>query len=282
MFSVASLDMLRWQGRRTHKWASAIESDDVLPPYVGGKALSSLEVTLAGMVAKFAKRAALDDDDRKALFALPFRTRMCEAGLYLVREGSLTEECVLILEGFAFRHKLTADGGRQIVSIHMDGDFVDLEGALLNVADHNVQTLTRCKVAMVPRRAIRDIIKSHPAIALAMWVDTLVDASIHREWVMNVGRRQAKERIAHLLCEIGRRMEVAGIAEPDGYEFAMTQEQLADATGLTPVHVNRTVKLLEKEGLIERERRFVRVPDWSALRNVAGFNELYLHLDQVA
>ena len=244
--------------------------------------METLEDTLAGMVAKFQKRAELDDGDRAALFALPFRTRMCEAGIYLVREGAPTDECCLILEGFAFRHKLTEDGGRQIVSLHLEGDFVDLEGALLTFGDHNVQTLTRCKVAIVPRKAIRDLIRSHPAISLAIWVDTLVDASMHREWLTNVGRRRAKERIAHLFCEIGRRMEIAGIGQPDGYAFPMTQEQLADATGLTPVHVNRTLKILEDEGLIERERRYLRVPDWNALRDLAGFNELYLHLDQLA
>jgi CRP-like cAMP-binding protein len=234
------------------------------------------------MVVKFARRAPLDESDRRALMQLPFRTRTCEAGLYLVREGSLTNDCVLILEGFAFRHKLTVEGDRQIVSVHIDGDFVDLEGSLLKVADHNVQTLTRCKIATIPAQAIVALIDSHPSVGRAMWVDTLIDGSIFREWVMNVGRRPAKERIAHLFCEIGRRLEVAGLANHDGYTFPMTQEQLADATGLTAVHVNRTIKLLESEGYIKRERRFLRVPDWEALRALAGFNEIYLHLDQAA
>lgn len=244
--------------------------------------MGSLPETLTGMVTKFAKRSALDEADRQALFALPFRERICEAGLYLVREGSQTEESTLILEGFAFRHKLTVEGTRQIVSLHIDGDFVDLEGSLLTVADHNVQTLTRCRVAMVPCREIRKLLRERPNVALAMWVDTLVDASVHREWVLNVGRRPAKERIAHLFCEIGRRLEFAGLAQADGYRFPMTQEQLADATGLTPVHVNRTIKALEADGFIMRERRFLKVPDWQALRTLAGFNELYLHLDQAA
>lgn len=100
--------------------------------------------------------------------------------------------------------------------------------------------------------------------------------------MLNVGRRPAKERIAHLFCEIGRRLEFAGLAQADGYRFPMTQEQLADATGLTPVHVNRTIKALEADGFIMRERRFLKVPDWQALRTLAGFNELYLHLDQAA
>lgn len=241
-----------------------------------------LDHILARMIRKFAKRAPLDEADRAALLSLPFTVRTREAGQYLVREGSPTVECILITDGFAFRHKLTIEGERQIVSLHLPGDFVDLEGALLNVADHNVQTLTRCEVATIPRAAIIDLIDRHPRVGRAMWIDTLVDSSIFREWIMNVGRRNARERVAHLFCEIGRRLEVAGLAQGDGYRFPMTQEQLADATGLTTVHINRTIKALEEDGFIRRERRYLHVPDWEKLRNLAGFNELYLHLDQVA
>ena len=244
--------------------------------------MSDLETTLSKMVQKFRHRERLSEDDCKALLALPFRVRTCEAGVYLVREGSPTEECVLLLEGFAFRHKLTVEGDRQIVSVHIDGDLLDLQGSLLKISDHNVQTLTRSKVAMIPAKAIEKLIEQHPAVGRAMWIDTLIDGSIFREWVMNVGRRPAKERIAHLFCEIGRRLEFAGLATSDGYVFPMTQEQLADATGLTAVHVNRTIKALESEGYIKRERKFMRIPDWEALRTLAGFNELYLHLDQAA
>ena len=113
-------------------------------------------------------------------------------------------------------------------------------------------------------------------------MDSLVDSSIFREWVVNVGRRDARARIAHLLCEFARRLELAGLTNGEGYELPMTQEHLADATGLTPVHVNRTLKRLEKEGLVVRNRRHVGIPDWEQLRAVAGFSELYLHLDQVA
>jgi CRP-like cAMP-binding protein len=116
---------------------------------------------------------------------------------------------------------------------------------------------------------------------MSMWIDTLIDASIFREWVVNVGRRDARARIAHLLCEFARRLEVADLVHEYRYELPMTQEQIADSTGLTPVHVNRVLKALASEGLIERERRFVRIPDWEALRRAGGFSELYLHLDQV-
>jgi len=149
------------------------------------------------------------------------------------------------------------------------------------VADHNVQALTGCELACIPREAIRELILSHPRVGMAMWLDTLVDGSIFREWVVNVGRRDARSRIAHLLCEFARRLEAAGLAAEYRYELPMTQEQLADATGLTPVHVNRILMTLSRDGLIERKRRIVGIPDWEALRRVAGFSETYLHLDQV-
>jgi len=237
---------------------------------------------LSVMLRKLETRAALDDGDREALLALPCRLQTVEPAVYIVREGQELERSCLILSGFAFRHKVTIEGARPIVSVHIPGDFVDLEGALLDIADHNVQALTRCELAFIPRAAMRALILGHPRIALAMWVDTLIDSSIFREWVVNVGRRDARSRIAHLLCEFARRLEVAGLAEEYGYQLPMTQEQIADATGLTPVHVNRVLMALARDGLIERYKRHVRIPEWESLRRVAGFSEVYLHLDQAA
>ncbi len=238
---------------------------------------SALEI----MLRKFSRRGPLDRQDREALLNLSYRTQTIEASTYIVREGERPTQSCLIVSGFAYRHKVTADGARQIVSVHIPGDFVDLEGALLNVADHNVQALTRCEVAFIRREAVRDLILSHPKVGMTMWVDTLIDGAVFREWVVNVGRRDARSRIAHLLCEFARRLEVAGLADEYRYELPMTQEQLADATGLTPVHVNRILQQLTREGLVEREKRFVAIPDWEKLSRVAGFTETYLHLDQV-
>ena len=233
------------------------------------------------MLRKFESRAPLDEEDRKALLSLPFRIQTLEPASYVVREGEHPRRSCLILSGLAFRHKVTLDGARQIVGVHIPGDFVDLEGSLLTLADQNVQALTRCEMAFVPRDSVRNLIAAYPRLAASMWIDTLIDASIFREWVVNVGRRDARARIAHLLCEFARRLEVADLSEQYRYELPMTQEQIADSTGLTPVHVNRVLKALSSEGLIERERRFVRIPDWAALRRAGGFSELYLHLDQV-
>ena len=244
--------------------------------------MPSVPAILEGMIRKFERRASLSDADREALLGLPFRMTRAEPGRYLVREGAVADHSILIISGLAYRHKISADGSRQIVSIHIPGDFVDLEGSLLKVADHNVQALTRCDLATVPRAALREVLLAHPQVAYAMWIDTLIDASIFREWIMNVGRRDARERLAHIFCEFALRLESAGMGSTTGYELPMTQEQLADATGLTAVHVNRTLKAMDAEGLIKRERRFILIPDWEKLRTVAGFSELYLHLDQVA
>lgn len=244
--------------------------------------MTQLPDVLKYMVRKFERRAALSEADRAVLFNLPFRTRTVEPHQYILREGDRNTECCLILNGFAYRQKTTVEGSRQILSLHIRGDFVDLEAALLRQADHNIQALTRCEVANIPSSAIRALQLSHPAVAQAMWVDTLIDASIFREWIVNVGRRDARARVAHLLCEFAKRLELAGLADETGYELPMTQEQLGDATGLTVVHVNRTLKTLESEGLIKRQRRFIHIPDWQLLRSVAGFSELYLHQDQLA
>ena len=242
----------------------------------------SLSSVLERLIHKLELRSRLDQGDRQAVLTLPFRHQIFEPGKYIIREGSSATHSALIVGGFACRHKVTIDGARQIMSVHVPGDFIDLEGALLTTADHNVQALSRCELALVPVEAVRKLLVEHPSVARALWVDTLVDSSIFREWIVNVGRRDARSRIAHLLCEFARRLELAGLTNGEGYELPMTQEHLADATGLTPVHVNRTLKRLEKEGLVVRNRRFVGIPDWEQLRAVAGFSELYLHLDQVA
>ena len=242
--------------------------------------MASVSQIFERTVRKFETRAPLDPADRQALYDLPFEIRSIDPNRYIVREGDRPPGATLIVEGLAFRQKVTIDGGRQILSVHIPGDFVDLEGSLLRVADHNVQALTRCEVAIVPRDAIVALIDKHAKIAHAMWVDTLIDASIYREWIVNVGRRDSRSGMCHLLCEFARRLEAAGLGNSAGYELPMTQEQLADALGITPVHVNRILRDLDREGLIVRDKRFVRVPSWEALRKCGGFSELYLHLDQ--
>jgi CRP-like cAMP-binding protein len=230
------------------------------------------------MLRKLSKWAYLDRQDEEAVLALPHEIRTIGKGNYIVRDGDKPTRSCLLLSGFAYRHKLVGNGGRQILSVHMSGDVVDLQNSLLEIADHDVQALTEAIVAFIPTGAVRELAFSRPAVGMAMWYDTLVDASVHREWTANVGRRDARTRMAHLLCEFGVRLQDAGIGTLCSYEMPMTQEQLADCTGLTPVHVNRTLKSLDKEGLTQRTMRSVTIDDWNALARAGDFDSRYLHL----
>ncbi|MEA1013543.1 Crp/Fnr family transcriptional regulator [Sphingosinicella sp. LY1275] len=233
---------------------------------------------LAPLLRKLELWAGFTPDDKEALLALPHTLKTIEPAGYIVRDGDVATHSCLLRTGFVYRHKIVAEGARQIVSIHMAGDMVDLQNSLLGVADHNVQALTRCEVAFIPREAVREIAFARPAIGMAMWHDTLVDGSIFREWIANVGRRNARTRMAHLLCEFSLRLEAAGLGTQNEWELPMTQEQLGDCTGLTPVHVNRTLKGLDRDGLITRSNRAVTVNDWQKLAQVGDFQSRYLHL----
>ncbi len=225
-------------------------------------------------------RVPLDDEDREAVRSLPLTRRTLEPAAYIVREGEPPQMCALLLSGFAFRHKVTGEGQRQIVSLHLAGEFLDLQNSFLDVADHNVQALTRCDIASVPAAAVSALAEERPRVGRAMWIETLVEAAIFREWVVNVGRRDSISRIAHLLCEFALRLEAAGLAREGRYDMPMTQEQIADCTGLTPVHVNRVLKELGRLGLIEREKRSVVILRWKQLREIGDFSTRYLHLDE--
>ena len=235
--------------------------------------------TLEPLVAKLAYRSDLSADEREAILALPFTMRPMERAQYVVRERQLATHSCVMLSGYSIRSKLVATGDRQIVAIHMKGEVVDLQNSLLKVADHSVQMLTPGKIAMIPREEIIRLTLKWPNIGHAMWLDTLVDASIFREWISNVGRRDARTRVAHLLCEFAVRLRLAGLGQGTTYELPMTQEQLADATGLTSVHINRTLKQLEKEGLISRPNpRAICIGEWRRLADVGDFDTNYLHL----
>lgn len=234
---------------------------------------------LSIMLRKLKLWVALDAADEEALLNLPYTVVTVEKGRTFISEGEFVGHCWLILDGFCVRYKLVGDGGRQIVSIHMKGDMVDLQNAVVGQADHSVLSLTVCHMAKIPIAAIHELTNTHPRIKDAMWHDTLVDGSIYREWVANVGRRDAHTRIAHLLCEFALKLEAVSLGQQLDYELPMTQDQLADATGLTAVHVNRVLKELTREGLIDRiTPRSIIIGDWQRLAAAGDFNRAYLHL----
>ena len=236
--------------------------------------------SLERLIKKLESHSTLTDSDREAIRSISYTTRSIDHGSYLIREADRPLHCSILLSGFVFRHKVTGQGERQILAIHMPGEFLDLLNIFLDHADHNVQALTRVEAAIIPRAAIHELAHQSPTLTRAMWTDTLIDASIFREWVVNVGRRDSISRIAHLLCEFALRLEAAGLGSGDAYELPMTQEQIADSVGLTPVHVNRVLKELTQRGLISRNKRAVVIPDWEQLRQIGDFSARYLHMDQ--
>src|SRR5205085_8724099 len=156
-------------------------------------------------------------DDRNAILDLPYRVRKLDAGSYLVREGSLPAQCSVLVEGYAYRQKMTGEGSRQILAVCIPGDAVDLQNIFLDISDHSVQMLTRGTIADVPRTALQEMVLTHSKIGRAIIQLTLIEASILREWVVNVGRRDARERIAHILCEFAVRLEVRGLSSGHGF-----------------------------------------------------------------
>lgn len=230
------------------------------------------------LVRSFSLRVPLSSASRNSVLALPQTLKSVEPSTYIVREGEPPEQCGVLVSGFAYRQKTTGDGARQIVAMHLPGDAFDFQHLFLRIADHSVQMLTAGEVAFVPRIAIQELVRSDPEISGAIYTQISVEASISREWVLNVGRRRARERIAHFLCELGSRLDALGLAQDYGYELPLTQEQIGDAVGLTPVHVNRTLKEMTDEGLICRDKRRISFPDWRRMCEIAGFNERYLHM----
>lgn len=229
------------------------------------------------VIRKLERLTTLTESDRAAILSLPFTPNRGRASQYLVRERERVTHCSILVSGYVCRHKTTSEGGRQIVSFHLPGDILDLQHLLFPLADHNVQTITEATWAAVPLDALRKVVQGSNSIMEALWRDTLIDASIFREWVLNVGRRDAKSRIAHMLCEFAKRRESAGLGSPESFELPMSQEQIADATGLTPVHVNRMLHALSDDGIIARDKRNVDILDWKRMRRVADFDAMYLH-----
>ena len=194
----------------------------------------------------------------------------------LAREGDRPSHCSLLLEGFACRYKTLENGQRQIMAFHVPSDLCDLNGLFLSKRDYSIGTLTPATVALIPHAAVLDWIGRLPSLGQLLWRATLVDAATSREWIVNIGRRTATQRTAHLLCELLLQMRSAGQANGLICRLPLTQVVLADALGLTPVHVNRTLQWL-REGLIEFGGGTLTVLDWPGLKRAGGFDPAYLH-----
>ena len=230
------------------------------------------------LLQRLSLRTTLSAEERAAILALPRIVQTLLPGENLIREGDRPTHCGQILRGFAFRHKIVGDGARQILALQLPGDLVDLQNIIVEKSDHTVQALTHAEVALMPRVALQDLAFSHPAMGKALLMEMVIESSISREWIANIGRRPGLVRVAHLLCEFAVRLQLAGLGTSSEYVLPMTQEQLADTVGLTPIHINRLIRELDERRLIKRDKRALVILDWHSLARVADFDPAYLHL----
>lgn len=220
----------------------------------------------------------LTQDDAAAIDAISSRTqREVAPRRDVIREGDEPRSAMLIVEGWVCRYKTLPDGRRQIVAFCVPGELCDPGLQMLKRMDHSVGAITRVKLAEIARDDLDALLERRPHLAQALRRGDLVSAAIQREWALNLGQRTAIERIAHLLCETYLRLVPLGLAQGNSCEFPLTQVDLADATGLTPVHVNRTLQELRRCGLIQLHNKRLNIPDMTALRATALFNDAYLH-----
>lgn len=243
-----------------------------------GEALNVIQTDISRLIAQLDLIVELSKEDRIALESLPVRSRTIGERRDIIREGAQPSECCLVVEGIVCRYKMLSNGRRQILSLHFSGDIPDLQSLHLKTMDHSVATITQSRLAFIPHDAVRNLIRARPSIAEALIRHLLVDSAIYREWIANIGRRTALERVAHIFCECFTRMNALGLTRQSTFELPLTQAELGDATGLSNVHVNRTVKELRRQGLIETVARMHTVMDWEALREAAGFDPAYLHM----
>jgi CRP-like cAMP-binding protein len=229
------------------------------------------------MIRRLRVNSDIRDDDASALSDLPSVIKEVPEGTVFVHEGDRPIQCCVIMSGFAFRSKVTEDGKRQILSFHPAGDMPDLQGLLLERLDHDLTTLSAARLAFIEHRHFNKLIEARPTIGRALWRETLVDAAIFRQWIVNLGTRSAPARLAHLVAELRQRLSAVGLAADDEFEFPITQSELAEALGLSSVHVNRVIQSFRAAGVLDIARNRVRLKDIERLVNIGGFNELYLH-----
>jgi len=241
---------------------------------------ASAEVGLDRLLMKLRARDLVGDDEERVLRASVVEVKDISAGRTLTRAGVTVSNCTLLVEGFIARYKDLADGQRQIMEVHVPGDFLDLHSFLLKRLEHSIGSLTPVRVAYVPHDALRKITEDHPHLARLLWFSTLLDAAIHREHIVSVGRRSAASRIAHLICELQVRLEVVGLSRDMRFALPLTQSDMADATGLTSVHVNRMLKRLRDEELVTMRGGEVTIHDWDRLQRIAEFSTDYLYLER--
>lgn len=228
------------------------------------------------LIKKLDAIITLTDEDRRALDGMCENVGKVLKGEDVIRDGDCTDDVHLIIEGWAYRYKILEDGSRQITAFLIPGDFCDMHVAVLGEMDHNIGALTDTTVGYIPRDQMNELIE-RPQIARAFWWATLVDEAVLRAWIVNLGRRDAFHRIAHLICEMHLRMQNIGLVEDNCFDLPLTQEELADTVGITTVHANRILRRLRQADLIELRRGRMTIKDVQRLQQESGFDPRYLH-----
>jgi CRP-like cAMP-binding protein len=239
---------------------------------------TSQNAALSAFLRRLLIRSALTLDEQQAILSLTGERETVPGREDIVSPGDTVESACLVAKGLVARYDQMLDGERQVTSYYIAGDMCDLHSVVVPKASWSITAVSQASVIRIPHRQLRNLCAEHPAIALAFWRDGTVDASIFAKWVGNLGRKKAKARIAHIMCEMGMRMEAARLGTRTSFDLNATQEQLSDASGLTPVHVNRTVQDIRGDGLLTFSKGHVEVKDWGTLVSVAEFDPAYLML----
>jgi CRP-like cAMP-binding protein len=239
------------------------------------------QANVASLIRKLEHYCPLTIDEKRALETACSSFRHVPPRTNLVSQGDPAQRVNVILEGFACRYRLQSDGRRQVVGLLLPGDMCDIRVCVLKNMDHSIGTLSSVRVAQITREAADLLLERYPRLARAFWWSTLVEESIAREWIVNVGHRTAFERMAHLFCEIFERLHTVGLTREDTCDLPLTQAELSDALALSAVHVNRVLMEMRHNQLITLRNQQLTLHDYQALRNIAGFDARYLHLDGV-
>ena len=229
------------------------------------------------LIRKLEQFKKLSDEEKRKLEHAARDVKEFEPHQDIIVEGDKPDDVHLLMEGWAVRYKVLPNGDRPIMAFLIPGDICDLHVTLLDQMDHSIAALSRCKVAYIPMKLLDKLMEEDIGLARAFWWSMLRDEAILREWLVNLGQRRADQRLAHLFCEMLLRFKVVGLTDDDSFELPMTQEELGDAMGLTPVHINRTLQELRGRGLVEVKGRRVTMDDVDGLMAFAGFNPNYLH-----
>ena len=232
------------------------------------------------LLRKLANFTALSEEESSAVEECCKDVQEIGARDDVIVQGDRTGGVKLLLDGFACRYKTLEDGRRQIVAYFVPGDLCDLRVFILKRMDHSIGAIAPSRVATISPDNVLMLMQTYPTLTRALWWSTLVEEAIAREWIVNVGQRNARERLAHLFCELLYRFRAVGLNDGLSCTLPLTQVELAETLGLSTVHVNRTLQELRRRKLITLNGGTLTIQNLRALEELSLFNADYLHLER--